>query len=75
MIINAKTPIPDIKLKWVDITERKPEPYYCTYLKCIYGNGNQVSAIGWLNDESVWEIEWSDDHPMPEDIKFWLEEK
>ena len=61
-------------MKWVSLKERLPTKEYGVYLKYIYQNGNSGRAIGYLNDDGEWEIEWSDDHPQPEDIKFWLED-
>ena len=60
--------------KWVSIKNRLPEEYVSSYLYCQYGNGNTARAIGSYYD-GEWEIEWSDDHPDAEDIKYWFEEE
>ncbi len=66
--------MPKIAGKWVSIKDRLPEEYVSSYLYCQYDNGNTARAIGSYYD-GEWEIEWSDDHPDAEDIKYWFEEE
>ena len=63
-------------MKWVAVNDRLPKDGYTYFLRYTYGNGNTGLAAGyWLVDEGEWEIEWSDDHPMSEDISHWIEEE
>ena len=60
---------------WVSVDERLPEDYVGCFLKYVYRNGNSGDAMGYYKeDDKEWEIEHSDDHPMTEDIKYWLDE-
>jgi len=58
---------------WVSIDDRLPEEYVNCLLKYVYENGNSGGALGYYY-KGEWEIQCSDDHPMSEDIKFWLDE-
>jgi len=61
-------------MKWISVEERLPEEYHTHFLKWTYANGNSGMAAG-SYDDGEWDIEWSDDHPMSEDISHWLEDK
>lgn len=61
--------------KWINVLERLPKEGYEHHLKYVYQNGNSGIAVGYYDeDEKGFIIEYSDDHPMGEDIKYWLEE-
>ncbi len=62
------------KVKLVDVKDRLPEEYVSVFLICIYPNGNSVQGVGSYHDYK-WDIEWSDDHPDSEDVKYWVEIK
>ncbi len=59
---------PTIKL--IDVSERLPD----TTVPVIYvfANGNHGCTIGYHNGIE-WELEYSDDHPDSDDIKYWIE--
>ncbi len=59
------------KLKLVSVEERLPDGYMVPLIY-IYGNGNSGNAVGYHNGKE-WDIEYSDDHPDSEDIKYWIE--
>lgn len=61
------------KVSLVSVNDRLPDGYIVPLL-CIYPNGNEVLAMG-FHDGNEWEIEYSDDHPDSEDVKFWIEIK
>jgi len=57
----------------VSVEDRLPDGYLVPLI-CIYENGNSVDAIGYYKeDEKEWEIEWSDDHPESNDVKYWID--
>jgi hypothetical protein len=60
------------EIKLVPVGERLPDGYIVPLLY-IYQNGNEGWAMGY-HDGKEWEIEYSDDHPGSEDIKFWVDE-
>lgn len=63
------------KIKLWNIKAKLPKDGITVFLICEYENKNQVRAVGWYNeDEKNWSIEWSDDHPQSEDVKYWIEE-
>ncbi len=60
-------------MKWISVKDRLPEELTACYLQYTYENGNMGAAVGFL-DDGEWEIEWSDDHPVSDDISHWLDE-
>lgn len=63
-----------MKAKAIPVNERLPESGHHVPLIFIYGNGNWGKASGYYDEENkLWEIEWSDDHPNSEDITHWIE--
>ena len=59
------------RVELVSVDDRLPDGYTVPLL-CIYPNGNEVVAMGY-HDGQEWQIDYSDDHPQPEDIKFWID--
>ena len=57
----------------VSVDDRLPDGYTVPLL-CIYENGNEVLAMGYYDDEE-WQIEYSEDHPLSRDVKYWIEIK
>ncbi len=60
-----------MKVELVSVKDRLPDGIEVPLL-CIYGNGNQVWAMGYHTGKE-WEIEYSDDHPDTDDVKFWID--
>lgn len=56
---------------WTYIKDRRPPEYEAVIFLCIYPNGNEVHAVGYRVGRK-YEIEWTDDHPEPADIMFWM---
>lgn len=56
----------------VRVEERFPDKYVPVIY--VFANGNHGSTMGYHNGIE-WELEYSDDHPDSEDIKYWIEIK
>lgn len=60
-------------MRWVLVKDRLPEEFRCCFLLWTYANGNTGKAVGYL-DDGEWQIEWSDDYPVSDDISHWMDE-
>jgi hypothetical protein len=57
---------------WTYIRKKRPPEYRCVLFCCIYPNGNTVHAVGY-RDGKKYVIEWTNDHPLHDDILFWMD--
>lgn len=60
------------KIELISVNERLPPEGVEVHLLCVYDNGNEVLGMGYYTGEE-WEIEYSNNHPLSNDVKYWVD--
>ena len=63
-------------MKWVPVSNRQPKKYVECFLRWRLVSTNKISgmAVGCIGFDGDWNIDWSDEAIISEDITYWLDE-